>query len=398
MTIQLRPYQQEAANAAVKFFKDLTRKHNALIVAATGAGKTLIIAETAKRLNSKILVFCPTKELIEQDYEKAVMYGLDCACYSASVGKKDIAQVTFATIGSVRNDVKLFADFDYIMIDEAHGVNPKKGVYKRFLSLMKKKVVGLTATPYRLESHPQMDWRTKQITGRGTSELKMLTSYRNATFSEIIYNVETSSLVKSGYLEDIRYIDLTPSDYNTSSIPLNFSGSDFDEKALNRYETAYGKKKRTVEWLRRIMYPKDGNPRNGILVFVRFVDEAQEIAAMMDGAAWISGDMGKKERENIIRRFKDGEIKVLVNANILAVGFDYPALDTVVMATPTMSLARYTQIVGRAIRKSPNKGESWFIDLCGNYKRFGRTDGMKLENGNVYDMNGNLLTGIIMRQ
>ena len=60
-------------------------------------------------------------------------------------------------------------------------------------------------------------------------------------------------------------------------------------------------------------------------------------------------------------------------------GFDYPELDTIVMARPTMSLALWYQIVGRAIRPHPNKNEGWIVDLCGNIKRFGKVESLRLE-------------------
>ena len=77
--------------------------------------------------------------------------------------------------------------------------------------------------------------------------------------------------------------------------------------------------------------------------------------------------------------FKAGKIKVVTNVGVLTTGFDYPELDTVVMARPTMSLALYYQIVGRAIRPHPDKESAWIVDLCGNYKRFGRVEDLHLQ-------------------
>jgi DNA repair protein RadD len=91
----------------------------------------------------------------------------------------------------------------------------------------------------------------------------------------------------------------------------------------------------------------------------------------------VSGDTPKLERERIINDFKSGKTKVVVNVGVLAIGFDYPELDTIVMARPTKSLALYYQICGRAIRPYKNK-VSWFVDLCGNIKRFGKVSDLKL--------------------
>ena len=80
----------------------------------------------------------------------------------------------------------------------------------------------------------------------------------------------------------------------------------------------------------------------------------------------------------ILRQFKAGEIPVVANVGVLTTGFDYPELDTIVMARPTMSLAMWYQIVGRAIRPHPSKEYGWVVDLCGNVKRFGEVKDLKL--------------------
>ena len=74
---------------------------------------------------------------------------------------------------------------------------------------------------------------------------------------------------------------------------------------------------------------------------------------------------------------------MVANVGVLTTGFDYPELDTIVMARPTMSLALWYQIVGRAIRPHPNKEAGWIVDLCGNLKRFGEVKDLRLvDSGN----------------
>lgn len=92
----------------------------------------------------------------------------------------------------------------------------------------------------------------------------------------------------------------------------------------------------------------------------------------------MTGETPKKERERILEDFKSGKIKVIVNVGVLTTGFDFPELETVVLARPTKSLALYYQMVGRAIRPHPNKPEAWIVDLCQNYRRFGRVEDMKI--------------------
>ena len=94
MKYELRPYQKAAAEAAINAFKGKSSK-NGLLILPTGAGKSLVIAEIAFRLNEPILVFCPSKEIVVQNYEKMCSYGVwDCGVYSASVGMKNITKIT----------------------------------------------------------------------------------------------------------------------------------------------------------------------------------------------------------------------------------------------------------------------------------------------------------------
>ena len=97
MSYVLRDYQQKASNAAVSFFANRAKKNNAIMVLPTGAGKSLVIADIASRLEGHTLVFQPSKEILEQNYLKLCSYGvLDCSIYSASFGRKEISRITFA--------------------------------------------------------------------------------------------------------------------------------------------------------------------------------------------------------------------------------------------------------------------------------------------------------------
>ena len=380
MSYVLRDYQQKASDAAVSFFLDKTKKHNALIVAATGCGKSLIIADIAYRLNDDVLVFCPTKEILQQNYAKMKSYGADCSMYSASVGKKEISKVTFCTIGSVKGCPELFTHFKYVMIDEAHYVNSKQGMYKYFLKRLKCKVVGLSATPYRLETDVEMDWKTKTFKS-AKSYLKMLTDYRKPVFSEIIFNIDVESLLSEGYLSELKYYYQPPKGWEQMTLFKNSTGNDFTDDSVKRAYEKTGFEYHLIDIVRRLLNPKSGIKRNGILVFTRFVKEAEMLANNVDGCAYISGDMTKANRERILKDFEQGRIKVLANANVLVVGYDRPDLDTVVLATPTLSLARYYQEVGRAIRPHPSKECGWIVDLAGNIKRFGEVKDLKLLRG-----------------
>lgn len=379
----LRPYQQKASDAGVAYFLDKKRKHGAVIVAATGCGKSLIIADIAARLNDNVLVFCPSKEILQQNHAKMLSYGLPCAMYSASVGQKEIAQVTFVTIGSVKEEAKLFKQFKYIMIDECHLVNPKGGMYKRFLSQLKgSKVLGLTATPYRLETFAQVNDNGYFVDS--TSRLMMLTSYKRAIFKEVLYVIEAAELLRQGYLCPLEYFYLPCSGWNEQDLFKNTSGSDYSDQSVKSMNIRTGFDFHLISVVRRLMNPKSGIKRNGILVFTRFVEDAKMVADNIEDAAYLSGAMTKKERERILRGFAEGTIKVLANAGVLIVGYDRPDLDTVVLATPTLSLARYYQEIGRILRTSSQKDKGWVVDLCGNINRFGEVSALNMKQYHGY--------------
>lgn len=325
------------------------------------SGKSLVIADIASRLEGPLLVFQPSKEILQQNFAKLQSYGIfDCGCYSASVGCKDINRITFATIGSVMNHMSDFDCFKNIIIDECHYVNSKAGQYKQFIEAKNRQVVGLTATPYRLDR------------AEGGSILKFLTRVRPRIFSKVIYCCQIGELLSKGYLADLHYYDLTALDLRR--VRSNSTGADYDERSLlAEYERCgfYDKLSNTVV---KVLQPKSGIPRKGVLVFTAFTKEARQLVDKLQSigvnSAIVTGETPKKEREAILEGFKRREIKVVANVGVLTTGFDYPALDTVVLARPTKSLGLYYQMVGRAIRPFDGK-DGWIVDLSGNYSRFG---------------------------
>lgn len=371
MEIQLRDYQKAASDKAVAFLLNPRIKHNGLIVIPTGGGKSWIIADIANRVNDNVLIFCPSREILIQNYEKMQkICPFDCSVYSASLGQKQIAKITFATIGSAINHKELFNHFKYVLVDEAHLCNPKEGMYKEFFQSMRCKIIGLSATPYRLSSSRDYG-----------SMLKFITRTRPCVFSEVIYQVQISTLLDMGYLAKLDYYAMNPIGWNELNLKVNTKGADYTDKSVvKEYERIdfYGF---LVSIVQRLLNPKSGVKRKGILVFTRFLKEAERLTWSIPGTAIVSGDTPKKERERILEAFKAGDIPVVANVGVLTTGFDYPELDTVVMARPTMSLALYYQIVGRCIRPHLNKERAWFVDLCGNIRRFGEVKDLRLVDG-----------------
>lgn len=358
---ELRDYQKQAVDVAVNFFQTGNKK-NGIIVLPTGAGKSLVIANIAYRLDAPVLIFQPSKEILEQNYEKLCSYGvMDVGIFSASFGRKEVRKITFATIGSVKSHKDYFRLFRYVIIDECHGVNAEAGMYKDFIETIQCKVLGLTATPYRLYS--------SRFYG---SMLRFITRTNPRIFNEMLYAVQVRTLLNRGYLAPMNYYQLNIVD--TSRLKVNSTGADFTDASVRRYYREIKFNDSLENIIRRLLVAG----RSSILVFTRFIDEANHIArTFSDCAAVVSSDTSKTDRENILRLFKNKQIKVVANVGVLTTGFDFPELATVVLARPTMSLALYYQMCGRAIRPFPGK-VSWVVDLCGNYKRFGRVDDLEL--------------------
>ena len=388
----LRPYQKRASDAAVRAFSDGTR--NGLLIIPTGGGKTHVIADVAMRLDSPLLVFAPNQEILKQDYEKVCETGMfDVGIYSASVNRKNIRRITLATIGSVYNHMEDFGLFRYVMVDEAHLVGSKSGMYKEFIEKRPDRcVVGLTATPYRLETA----WG-------GGSMLKFLTRTRPRVFDKVIHVTQTSDLLNHGYICPIQYFNVGEYiSFDLGRVKVNSTGADYDEDSLKLEYERSGFAADLENWTLRALHPKDGTKRNGVLVFTKFVRESQYLVERLRSkgivASIVSGETPKSERNAIISGFKEGKIQVVSNVGVLTIGFDFPALDTIIIARPTRSLALYYQMIGRCVRNYEGK-KAWCIDLCSNYKRFGGFEDLKIEcplgsSRWVVTSNGRQLTGV----
>ena len=312
MKYQLRDYQQAASDAAVRYLQTKPDGHNSLLILPTGSGKSLVVADIASRLNEPLLVLQPSKEILEQNAAKYESYGFKAGVFSASAGRKDVRGVTFATIGSVMNKVEDFAIFSKVLVDECHLVNPKGGQYEEFLE--GRRTVGLTATPYRLAQSVDPATLNDTFPEYG-STLKFLTRTRPRVFDSVLYYCQVQTLLDRGYLARLRYFDLTRIDL--SNVEANSTGADYREKSLFEEFERVGMYEYTLSVICRVLRPKNGVPRNGILVFVRFVDDARRIADAIIGCEMVSGETPKRERAAILERFKSGETKVVVNVGVL---------------------------------------------------------------------------------
>jgi len=354
----LRPYQQQAVDAAVRYFRSGGRR-NGLIVLPTGSGKSLVIANIINRLDCPVLVFQPSKEILIQNFEKLCSYGaVDCSVFSASCNSKQISRITFATIGSVNNCREFFYRFRYVIIDECHQVNAEEGMYHDFIKATGCRVIGLTATPYRLYS--------SRFYG---AMLRFITRTSPRIFDDLICCVQVRTLAEQGYLARLNYYQLNVVD--PARLKVNSTGADYTDASVRALYREIKFNDTLENIIKRLLIAG----RDSILVFTKFVEEAENLVRTLGGeAAVVSSQMDMKDRDRILHDFKAKRIKVVANVGVLTTGFDFPELATIVLARPTRSLALYYQMVGRAIRPHPSKKEGWIVDLCGNYRRFGRVD------------------------
>lgn len=358
-----RPYQTGAINAAVNFFKGNKQFHGIEIL-PTGSGKSVVIANIAKELEGKTIVFQPSKEILEQNYAKFISYGYRASIYSASAGQKRIDKVTFATIGSVAKKHYLFKEFKNIIIDECHLVNPEKGMYHDFIKAIEGcKVLGLTATPYRLHSSFE------------GAMLKFLTRTRPKIFSKVLYCVQKDVLFSAGYLATLKYYAFNVID--RKMIALNKSGTDFDQRSLNNYYKSIDFPKATAYYANRILAK-----RNSLMIFCATVVDAIKSKHLITGSELITDETKSSDRSRIFSAFKANKIKCLIVVGIGTTGFDYPALEAVLLASSMLSLSLYEQKIGRVMRSftypDGTKKEGWVIDLGGNIKFFGKIETMQV--------------------
>lgn len=372
MAYELRPYQVEAVNIALDRLRTYGKPF--VIQMATGAGKSLVIADICHKLDEPVLVLQPSKELLEQNHAKLLSYGItDVGIYSASKKSKEIAKYTYATIGSIYKKPELFKHFKYVVIDECHGVNPKGfGMYKTFLAAIGcQRVCGLTATPYRIVQ--------KYTTWNGqlyyTASLRVINRIHPFFFKQIAYKIETDQLIRMGYLVSIKY---HADQVNLDRLIVNSTGADFTTDSLEEWA---GSKVDRIEGIIRFV----DTPAKRNLVFCSSIRQANKVLERFEGendidVRLVTGDTPVKERAATVEAFRRGEFKHLLNVGVFTVGFDVPELNSIVLARPTMSLALYYQMIGRGVRLDPADPAKVLrvFDLAGVSERLGRVETIKL--------------------
>ena len=364
--LKLRPYQQSAIAAIYSYFED--KNGNPLVVIPTAGGKSLVMASFIDGVlkawpDQRILVVTHVRELIAQNH--AEMLGLwpeaPAGIYSAGLGRRDAdARILFAGIQSVHRRPAEIGHCDLVLIDEAHLIPGKQStMYRRFLDRMQRinpklKVIGLTATPFRLDSG-------------------MLHEGENALFNDIAYEVSVRDLIEDGYLSPL--VSKQPG----TKLDVSGVGTRGGEFIARDLEKAVDKDAITRAAVDEII--AYGKGRKSWLAFCSGVSHATHVAEEFGrrgiSCATIFGETPKDERDRIIAEFKAGKIRALASMGVLTTGFNAPAVDLIAMLRPTKSAGLYVQMAGRGTRLAKDKDNCLVLDFAGNVKRHGPIDLVK---------------------
>lgn len=350
----LRDYQQRAIDQLYTWFSD-GNVGNPCLVLPTGAGKSHIISALCKDAlqnwpDTRVLMLTHVKELIEQNSEKMRLHwpGAPMGIYSASIGKKQLGEpITFAGIQSVRTKSSALGHIDLVIIDECHLVSHKdEGGYRTLIASLMAinpalRVIGLTATPYRL--------------GHG------LITDKPALFDDLLEPVSIEELIFKGYLATLRSKG-TKAKLDTSGVHKR--GGEFIESELQAAVDTDDNNSRVV----REVIDMAGD-RKAWLFFCTGVKHAQHVAEVLRqhgiAAECVTGETPKKEREQLLADFKAKRLRALTNANVLTTGFDYPDIDLIAMMRPTMSASLYVQMAGRGMRVKSHTDHCLVLDFAG---------------------------------
>ena len=354
---QLRPYQIESKE---KIYKMWIQKRSIMFQMPTGTGKTRLFVSiirdlfdwgASKKIVVKVLVLTHRIELIDQiDEHIGLKYGL---AHGLIVSKNREQKKYSVQIGSVPTLTRRLSnwsdkEFDIIIIDEAHHVKAES--YKKILmEFPKAKVLGVTATPYRMNHasfHPEFD--------------------------DLITSQPVLNFIRQGWLCDYEYYSIKPNSkiqHGINSITqFALDGDYLDIAMLNvidRDEIRAG----IVDSYFRYARGKKGivytiNREHNVHVCSRYIEK--EVRAVA-----IDSKTPVEERKKMVNDFRHGKIDVICNVNIFSEGFDCPDVEFIQLARPTKSLSMFLQQVGRGLRPADGKNKLIIIDNVGLYNRFG---------------------------
>lgn len=365
--IESRWHQEEAIQSFFDYFK--TARGNPLIALPTGTGKSVVIALLIMRIlqmwpNQRFIVATHVKELIEQNAGRlqSIWPLAPMGIHSAGLNQRDTAQpVIFAGIASMKSRVSHFGHRDLFIIDECHLLSQdEKSTYRKVINELllinpAMKVVGLTATPYRMGQGRLVD---------------------DGIFTDICYDLTDQAgfarLIADGFLCPL-IARPTFNKIDQDKIRIiggEFSSTDNENELEKILEPAVNE---------AIYYGQD---RKQWLFFSSGVQSAEHITELLLSkgidAACVHSKRKSKHNDDAIKAYKAGELRTLVNFGKLTTGFDHPPADLLAMFRCTNSPGLWVQILGRLTRPFPGKLNGLVLDYAGNAERLGPINNPRL--------------------
>ena len=360
--ITLRDYQQLAKE---EIFSKWNSVDNILYQMPTGTGKTRLFTSIIRdinvwglrhNINYRILIIAHRSELIEQSSRSLDKYRIKHGVLAGTMkDKRDLTQaIQVASIQTITHPsnrclVENF-QFDFIIIDEAH--HAVANSYQKLWEFSpNSKKLGVTATPWRMNNIGFAKIFDAYIPSMSIKEFIQkgwLAAYQ-------YYSIPNNSeIIRS--IESIREFDIE-GDYKSSALVEVFDTAKIRAQLYDSYtKNAFGKK--------GIIYSISREHSEHICTQYRNHDVKIEN---------IDSKTPAKQRENVIKAFKNGNIDIIVNVDIFSEGFDCPNIEFIQLARPTKSLVKYIQQVGRGLRKNGDK-RCVILDNVGMYSRFGLPD------------------------
>ncbi len=332
MQLILRDYQSQSLKETKTAFKHGIKR--LIITLPCGAGKTAIFAKMAESSQAKgktIWFLVHRKELLDQTIDTFNKFNIE---------RKTIH---IGMVGSYANRLGKYPDPDFIIYDECH-FSAAATWQKITDAYPEAYIIGLTATPCRLDGKPL-----------------------GKIYDKLIVGITARELINRGYLADYKYY--APSVADLSG--LKRKGSDYDTAQASEILSQRAVFGDVIKHYREYA---DGLQTICYCTTVKHSEDmAQEFQAAGINAVHFDGNTPKKERTEIIRKFRNGEIQILCNCSLVSEGFDVPDCHCCILLRPTQSLGLYIQQSMRALRPQPGK-TAIILDHVNNYARHGLPD------------------------
>lgn len=352
--IEPRWYQKAANDAVWNYLAE--KQGNPVIVLPTGAGKSLVIAmliQQAIEFEGRVVVLAHRKELLQQNAEeiRGMIPGVDVGIYSAGLKAREIHNtVVVAGIQSVFRKAADLGRRHLVLVDECHLISDiDESMYQQFFAGIQQeglRIVGLTATPFRTGSGPFCG--------------------PDRQFHRIVFEAKTADLIAQGFLCPITN-KVADAEVNTDKVALR--GGEFVESEM---QAAFDVDDKVEAACKEIL--DKTQDRHSVLIFASGVHHAEQIADLLPGAAVVTGETLDLERASILDRFRRGELRFLVNCDVLTTGFNAKCIDAIAVLRATMSPGLFCQMVGRGLRLHESKTNCLLLDFGGNIARHGSID------------------------